>query len=171
MTHYSENPGHVRFDFFKPESGRWYMTEMIDMSDDYNAPTVYAAVRDALSRTRHGRHAEKRWLIVILTPYHESAYPISLSPGRAEYTDYPPSSAQAQLSHGEVSADGRMSGIDWAVSYNIRIRTPTGWTSLGRNLIEPLEQEEFLLMASTSTLGGDGLANFTDELTAWADRK
>ena len=170
MTNYSENPGHVRFDFFKPESGKWYMTEMIDMSDDYDAPYVHAAVRNALSRTRHGRLAEKRWVIVVLEPYHKGAYPVVLTPGRASYEDYPAQSPASQISMGEVSADGRMSGIDWAASYKIRIKDADAWTITYRPLTDPLTQDEFLYLASESTIDGEGAAQFALELTAWRKR-
>lgn len=73
MTNYSENPGMVRVDYFK-ESGKWYMTEAVDMSEfwDY-AITPSDAVQAALKKAG-------RWLphfnIVALEPYHKSAYPV-----------------------------------------------------------------------------------------------
>lgn len=89
MVNYSENPGHVRVDFFKPTSGKWYMTEMLDMSDFYNEGiTPHDAVRRALGKTRHGEDAEKRWIIVVNEPYHRSAYPVLLMPGKASYEDW-----------------------------------------------------------------------------------
>lgn len=86
MTHYSNNPGLVRADFFKPESGNWYTSEELDMSYHYmDGPSVYDAVRNALAKTRHGAEAEKRWIIVVLEPYHRNSYPVMLTPGRAVY--------------------------------------------------------------------------------------
>lgn len=89
MTNYSENPGHVRVDFFKPESGKWYMTEMLDMSEFYNHGIVHDAIRLALGKTRHGEDAEKRWVIVVMAPYHKNACPVMLTPGKASYEPYP----------------------------------------------------------------------------------
>ena len=40
MTHYNDNPGVVRVDYFKP-SGKWYMTEAHDMSDYWDEPDIY----------------------------------------------------------------------------------------------------------------------------------
>lgn len=90
MTHYSETPGNVRVDFFKPESGKWYMTEELDMSDFYDqGATPHDAVRAALAETRHGPDADKRWIIVVMAPYHKSAYPVMLTPGKASYEPWP----------------------------------------------------------------------------------
>lgn len=72
MTHYSDNPGMVRVDYFKP-GGKWYMTEAHNMSAYYNVPSIHDAVREMLV-------AEGRWLphftIVVLEPYHQHAHPV-----------------------------------------------------------------------------------------------
>jgi hypothetical protein len=86
MTNYNDNPGMVRFDFFRPESGKWYMTEALDMSDHWHAPTVYDAVRLTLADSRHKDLSH--WVISVLEPYHHSAYPILMTPGRGSYTDW-----------------------------------------------------------------------------------
>lgn len=86
MTNYSDNPGMVRFDFFKHESGKWYMTEALDMSDYWNAPSVYDAVRMTLADSRYTDLSS--WIISALEPYHKNAFPILLTPGRASYTDW-----------------------------------------------------------------------------------
>ena len=86
MTHYSENPGMTRFDFFKPESGKWYMTEALDMSAYYDANTVFDAVHATLSESRH--QDLSRWIISVLEPYHKGACPVLLTPGRASYTSW-----------------------------------------------------------------------------------
>ena len=89
MTNYSDQPGHVRADFFKPESGKWYMTEVLDMTDFYTEPLVHDAVRKALARGKHGAGAEKHWVIVVMKPFHTHDIPVMLTPGRASYEPYP----------------------------------------------------------------------------------
>lgn len=74
MTHYTDNPGMVRVDYFKP-SGKWYMTEAHDMSDYYNDPDIHRAIEAMLERD--GRNL-KHFTRVILEPYHRNAYPIML---------------------------------------------------------------------------------------------
>lgn len=75
MTNYTENPGSVRVDYFKA-SGKWYMTESVDMTDfwDHGA-TPHDAIEAALRKSA-------RWLphftMVVLEPYHRSAYPVML---------------------------------------------------------------------------------------------
>lgn len=75
MTHYADNPGMVRVDYFK-DSGKWYMTEAHDMSEFYNEPSIHDAVRKTLER-------DGRWLphftIVVLKPYHQHAHPVSFT--------------------------------------------------------------------------------------------
>lgn len=74
MTNYSDNPGMVRVDYFKP-SGKWYMTEALDMYDFYNELSVYAAVEKALVRDgRYLRHFD----IIVMEPYHRNAYPVMI---------------------------------------------------------------------------------------------
>lgn len=72
MTNYSDNPGNVRVDYFKP-SGKWYMTEQHDMTDFWEEPNVHDAVRKTLERD--GRFL-RQFDIIVLEPYHQSAYPI-----------------------------------------------------------------------------------------------
>lgn len=74
MTHYTDNPGMVRVDYFKP-SGKWYMTEAHDMSDYYNDPDIHRAIEAMLERD--GRNL-KHFTRVILEPYHQNACPIML---------------------------------------------------------------------------------------------
>jgi hypothetical protein len=88
MSGYSENPAHVRVDFYKPESGKWYMTEMLDMDGHYYDLGPYNAVRNALLKTRHADSFD-RWIISVVEPYHENGYPVLLTPGRATYSTYP----------------------------------------------------------------------------------
>lgn len=73
MTNYSENPGMVRVDYFKT-SGKWYMTEACDMSEFWDhGISPHDAIEAALRKSR-------RWLphftMVVLEPYHKSAYPV-----------------------------------------------------------------------------------------------
>lgn len=171
MSHYSDRPGHVRVDFFKPGSGKWYMTEMLDMSDEYEAPTVFAAVRNALSRTRHGRLAEKRWVIVVLAPYHQNAYPVMLTPGHADYSDYPPDSLQAQTLLGEVHPDGLWSGVDWSSIYKIRVVDPDGWRAESVEFTSLISQEDFFRLVTSSTIEDRSGGQFAEEVRAWAERK
>jgi hypothetical protein len=89
MTNYNDNPGMVRFDFFRPESGKWYMTEALDMYDYWDEPTVHNAVRLALDASMLTRHLNlSRWVVSVLEPYHKNGYPVLLIPGRASYTDW-----------------------------------------------------------------------------------
>lgn len=88
MTHYSDNPGMVRVDFFRPETATWYMTEAVDMTNFYNMNDPYTAVLEALYKSRHGVGVEERWIIVVMEPYHKHAYPVMITPGRASYTPW-----------------------------------------------------------------------------------
>ena len=75
MTNYSDNPGMVRVDFFKP-SGKWYMTEALDMYDFWDCGiTPHDAVIAALEKS--GRNLT-HFTRVVLEPYHRSAYPVML---------------------------------------------------------------------------------------------
>jgi len=74
MTHYSDSPGMVRVDFFKP-SGKWYMTEDLDMYDFWDELIPHDAVEKALER--NGRNL-KHFTRVVLQPYHRNAYPVML---------------------------------------------------------------------------------------------
>ena len=75
MTNYSNNPGSVRVDFFK-ESGKWYMTEDVDMSEFWDFGTgPHDAVTAALeAKGRNFKHFTR----VVLEPYHKLAYPVML---------------------------------------------------------------------------------------------
>jgi hypothetical protein len=82
MTNYSENPGMVRVDYFKP-SGKWYMTEAIDMSPAWDTPDIFDAVRHSLNYAWVANHngrgdAWHQFTVVILEPYHKNAYPIMI---------------------------------------------------------------------------------------------
>lgn len=75
MTHYANNPGMVRVDYFKP-SGKWYMTEAHDMSGYYNEPDIFLAVEKAL---RDAGRWKPHFTIVVMEPYHKNAYPIMIT--------------------------------------------------------------------------------------------
>ncbi len=87
--HYSDTPGHVRVDYFKP-SGKWYTTEQIDMTEWWigsretaasqgNPRTdIFQAVKNAIAKAGHG-HADM--IAVVLAPYHEHEHPVMLMPG------------------------------------------------------------------------------------------
>lgn len=82
MTNYSNNPGHVRVEFFKP-GGKWYMTEEWDMSAFYNykhtpIDAVEAMIKDAGTR---GNQLLRQFIVVVPDPYHVRAYPVCLVPG------------------------------------------------------------------------------------------
>lgn len=75
MTNYSVTPGMVRVDFFK-ESGKWYMTEDLDMSDfwDYGIGPGEAVEQALEAKGRNLKHFTR----VVLEPYHKLAYPVML---------------------------------------------------------------------------------------------
>lgn len=84
--YYSNNPGDVRVEFFKP-GGKWYMTETIDMSPFYNDPDLWEAVRLAIRRScasdkdkDRGDRLMKQFTVVVQDPYHRNGYPIMLVP-------------------------------------------------------------------------------------------
>lgn len=76
MTNYSDNPGMVRVEYFKP-SGKWYMTEAIDMSAHWDDAYVWDAVKASLDDSRPDKSPGwwKHFTVVCLEPYHKSAYP------------------------------------------------------------------------------------------------
>ena len=76
MTHYSENSGSVRVDYFKP-SGKWAYTNSVDMSDYWDVPSVHDAVRSAILDA-FGVLDESYYTIVVLEPYHKHAHPIMI---------------------------------------------------------------------------------------------
>ncbi|MDF2915877.1 MAG: hypothetical protein K0S70_94 [Microbacterium sp.] len=74
MTHYTDNPGMVRVDYYKP-GGKWYMTEAHDMSEFYDDSDIHEAVRQMLKKAdRYLPH----FTIVVQEPYHRNAYPVML---------------------------------------------------------------------------------------------
>jgi hypothetical protein len=80
MTHFSENPGMVRVDYFKP-SGKWYMTEAIDMSEFWDHGIIpNEAVKKALDASRPKREPGwwRQFTVVVTEPYHKSAYPVMI---------------------------------------------------------------------------------------------
>lgn len=80
MTNYSNNPGMVRVEFFKP-GGKWYMTEAWDMSNYYNAgPTPIDAAIIMFKDNERGRKLLPQFIVVIMDPYHKNAYPVCLVP-------------------------------------------------------------------------------------------
>lgn len=73
---YSQRPGMVRVDFFKP-SGKWKETVAMDMSGVYDFDLIHDAVRTALRNNfGDGVEAFKGLTMVILEPYHKNAHPI-----------------------------------------------------------------------------------------------
>lgn len=77
---YSDNPGHCRVDFFMA-SGRWYTTEVIDMSGLYNEKSLYRAVALAINKqitTDTGHIRMAGMVAIVLEPYHVNAFPIML---------------------------------------------------------------------------------------------
>lgn len=76
---YTTDSGMVRVDFFKP-SGKWYMTEAIDMSETYNDWDTHKCVRLALDESRAGLGPGwwRHFTVVVLKPYSQYAYPIMI---------------------------------------------------------------------------------------------
>ena len=77
MGHYSDTPGSVRVDIFKP-SGKWYETIAVDMNLHYNDPLVTDAVRAAvLHKLDDGeRYRLGGMTYVVIDPYHKNSYPV-----------------------------------------------------------------------------------------------
>lgn len=87
--HYSDNPGHVRIDFFttfednRPGLRKWYMTEKLDMGPFYGYSLIHNAFRAALAKhfkgavTYNWRGREME--VICLEPFHEHAHPVSLT--------------------------------------------------------------------------------------------
>lgn len=78
MSHYSVNPGHVRVDFFKP-SGKWHMTDAVDMSGVYHVSNPATALGLALEK--HFRHSNgimglAKLTAVCLDPYCTNSFPV-----------------------------------------------------------------------------------------------
>ncbi len=81
MTHYAENPGSVRVEFFKP-GGKWYMTEAWDMSRYWNFKhTPIDAVEAMLKDDARGARLLTQFIVVVQDPYHVHEYPVCLVPG------------------------------------------------------------------------------------------
>jgi hypothetical protein len=89
MTHFSENPGHVRVDRFKP-NGKWYDTFMVDMTKYWGyGSTPKDALIDSMfnsSIPSIAKLAERiiwpppvgSWYLVCLEPYHQYEYPVMI---------------------------------------------------------------------------------------------
>jgi hypothetical protein len=79
---YSGNPAMVRVDYFKPISGKWYMTEAVDMGAHYDDASIHDAVRYSIMESRDGRGGGllTQFIAVVAEPYHRLAYPIMLMP-------------------------------------------------------------------------------------------
>lgn len=75
MTNYSVNPGNVRVDFFKA-SGKWYMTEDVDMSEFWDFGAYPGGAVEAALELK-GRNL-KHFTRVVLEPYHRYSYPVIL---------------------------------------------------------------------------------------------
>lgn len=77
MTHYSDIPGSVRVDFFKP-SGKWYATEAVMWTGDYDGD-IHTAFAKSLRDHLCGRYADLD--AVCLHPYHKHSHPITCKQG------------------------------------------------------------------------------------------
>jgi len=83
MSHYSENPGMVRFDRFK-ESGKWYDSYAVDMTEFWDTITPHDGLESAIAADpRFGEAYVFSWLnqggyIVCLEPSHRYSYPVML---------------------------------------------------------------------------------------------
>lgn len=80
MSHYIENPGMCRVDFFK-ESGKWYTTEAIDLSPWYtNQPydaLTFALKKHLLRKEGSGYRLSGMWAIC-LEPYNHLSFPLMM---------------------------------------------------------------------------------------------
>jgi hypothetical protein len=78
MSHYDEDPGMCRVDFFRP-SGKWYTTVAVKFRDENwkgdGGVGPHEALRNALRDTGT---MLKGMTAICLEPYHELSYPISL---------------------------------------------------------------------------------------------
>lgn len=85
--HYSENPGMCRFEFFK-DTGKWYMTEAIDMSDYYTEMRPVEGVLKAWIKRCKDLNVEphNNFNIVVSDPYHFAPYPVMLASGKYDVT-------------------------------------------------------------------------------------
>lgn len=83
---FTTNDGMVRVDRFK-ESGKWYDTIEIDMSEHYNDLSIFNALEESINE-----HTAKHWgrdnfvigwtnqggSFVCLEPYHKHSHPVML---------------------------------------------------------------------------------------------
>lgn len=79
---YTNSESMVRMDFFKA-TGKWYMTEAVDMVGMYeHGDGPYGAVKEALKihNTKRGSPISKEFFVVCLEPYHKMAFPVILRP-------------------------------------------------------------------------------------------
>lgn len=85
MTNYSKDPGMVRVDFYKT-SGKWYMTEAVDMSDHFGDLSIYSAVEESIKEAfpETGMRWMSQFIVVVAEPYHTNAFPVMLVPGLVE---------------------------------------------------------------------------------------
>ena len=78
MSHFSNDPGHVRVDFFK-QSGKWYTTEQVEMKDWKGKEcTIHEALVNALDRLENGDPYCRGMQVICLDPYHEHSHPICI---------------------------------------------------------------------------------------------
>jgi len=73
MSYYSNNPAHVRVDFFK-EYGKWGYTEMVDMTGYYDDGLTADLVKAAVLKHLDGRL--KGMIAVCLDPYCKYSFPV-----------------------------------------------------------------------------------------------
>ena len=73
MSHYSNNPSHIRVDFFKP-SGKWYTTEVLIFDSYYSNDE---AITDTFKRCLYQQFPQfESYNAVTLEPYHEHEHPL-----------------------------------------------------------------------------------------------
>lgn len=77
MTNYSNNPGSVRVDYFKPR-GKWYETLEVDMRGFYTGQ-IHDCVRGAVMKSYPDFNFDS-WIVVCLEPYHEHSHPVMFKP-------------------------------------------------------------------------------------------
>ena len=81
MSHYSEEPNHVRVDFFRPQ-GKWYCTEEVVWTGEWKGnPTEGGQlINDAYAKSLRDHFVQQGRLndtwAVCLDPYHEYAHPL-----------------------------------------------------------------------------------------------
>jgi hypothetical protein len=76
---YSNNPGHVRVDFFKLNQGRptkWYCTEAVDMTGFYDEPLIHDAFTAALIRHFGSTPRLGGMVAFCPEPFHMNGHPI-----------------------------------------------------------------------------------------------